>query len=377
MLHQLEIDRFDLVQDIFTNINDFQPMCAAVLDGVHPGKIFADNPDHPTTAFMTTFIHTENSGTWAFLAGNPQNKDFNNALGQAIRDKSIIPPSTPAMFITSDPQDWDGRLESITTPLPPIPFPRRHYISEKLVYDWRADIPEGIEVRQLNSDFLSQPDLVLPEDVRDILDKWYGHPDSPGSDVGFAALDGSHVVSWATIDFITRGLGDAGLFTLEKYRRRGLAAVTTAAAMEHALAHGVRTIHWTCDEENTGSARTADKLGFRRTEDYIMYYVVFDEARHFGILGYQMVSMGKYAKALAAFDEAFARTDEHAGWVYIYAARSAAAVGDVRVMDFLEAAVELGWHDLEQIESFFEFSGLRQTPLWQKFSARFDQGAER
>jgi len=37
-------------------------------------------------------------------------------------------------------------------------------------------------------------------------------------------------------------------------------------------------VGWQCADDNLGSIRTAEKVGFERKRDYTMYYVFLDEA---------------------------------------------------------------------------------------------------
>ena len=48
------------------------------------------------------------------------------------------------------------------------------------------------------------------------------------------------------------------------------AAVTAAAAVEHALSDGFRLVGWHCDDDNIGSWRTAKRAGFTHVVDYDM-----------------------------------------------------------------------------------------------------------
>lgn len=61
----------------------FQPlahqlMSAVVLDGARPGQVFVDDPTDPQTAFMFTLA------MWGYLAGDPNNGEFNRALHEVI-----------------------------------------------------------------------------------------------------------------------------------------------------------------------------------------------------------------------------------------------------------------------------------------------------
>jgi GNAT superfamily N-acetyltransferase len=269
MIHQVEKTNYDKLHPLFQAL-DYQPFCMAVLAGIYPGKVFADDPEQPHAAFVNM------KKVWCFLAGEPDHTAFNQGLNEAISQRHNIDPGTHALLFTCHPQDWGGHLATVCAPHQLTPVPRRHYVCYELGYDWRTHVPPGFSVHRLNEALLKQPGLEIPQDVQEIAQEWRTISDDRFSDLGFVAVhDASNkIVSWTTIDCVVDGVGDAGLFTEETYRRCGLATSTTAAAIEHGLSNGLKAVSWTCAEENVGSIRTAEKLGFERGDDYTMYYFV-------------------------------------------------------------------------------------------------------
>jgi len=63
-------------------------------------------------------------------------------------------------------------------------------------------------------------------------------------------------------------------------RHIGLAAVTTAATVEHALAAGLTDIWWICDVNNVGSVKTAVNLGFTEQFQNNSFFFILDEVEH-------------------------------------------------------------------------------------------------
>ena len=261
-------------------------MCTAVLAGVYPGKIFVDDPAHPQSALLTTHIGDESSGTWGFLAGNPANDPFNRALNQATFDRQVVPPDSSILMLTCEPEGWGGYLPIVFAPRPPVSVLRYHFVSRKLTFDWRAALPEGFAVEPITADLLTRPDLALPDDIRDTLQKWQTHQPTNErfGDFGFVTLDQTGEVplisSWATVDFVADGMGDLGFFTQSNYRRKSLGTIAAAATIEHGLNHGLTQVNWTCDAENEGSFHTAAKLGLEKMGDYKMVLLLMDEERH-------------------------------------------------------------------------------------------------
>jgi RimJ/RimL family protein N-acetyltransferase len=286
MIYQLTPSDYPLVREIFATLSKIQPMCTSVLEGVYPGKIFVDNRHHPHSAFLATYIDNEASGIWGFLSGIPTNEAFNLALNNAIFTREVIYPETPLLFLTCEPQDWGGQMKAIFHPRFPVWLPRYHFVSRKVTFDWRSALPEGFIVSQMGEDLLNQPGLELPQDIAGTLQKWQTlrQKNPRFGDFGYVTLDQrgktSIVSSWATIDFVANGMGDLGFFSQADYRRKGLGTIAVTAAMEHGFQNGLTQVNWTCDAENEGSFRTAEKLGLEKIEDYKMALLLMDEEKH-------------------------------------------------------------------------------------------------
>jgi RimJ/RimL family protein N-acetyltransferase len=284
MIQSLSINQFPKVRPLFQGLANSQPMCTAVLEGIYPGKVHVDNLTQARTALLTTSIESEAHGIWCFLAGEPTNEAFNQSLNAAIFSRQIVANDTPVLFFTADPDDWGGQMDAVFTPRPPIWFPRYHFISRQVGFDWRAVLPPGFTVQPMNHDLHHIPGLQLPEDVAATLTKWQAMTDPRFMDFGFVILDRTHpqpfIASWATVDFIADRAGDLGFFTQPDYRHRGLGTIAASAALEHGFANGLQQVNWTCDADNPGSTRTAEKLGLERIEDYRQAVLIMDEKKH-------------------------------------------------------------------------------------------------
>lgn len=284
MIHPLPIAQVSQIRPLFQHLLQSQPMCNAVLEGIYPGKVYVDDLAHPRPALLTTYIESEAHSIWCFLAGEPTNHAFNQALNAAIFSRQVIAPDTPILFLTSDPDDWGDQMEVVFAPLPPIWIRRHHFMSRRVEFNWRAALPPGFRVEQITNDLRQLPGLQLPEDTDATLSKWQSMTDPRFMDFGFITLDCNSpqpiIASWATVDFIAAGAGDLGFFTQPNYRRRSLGTIAVAAALEHGFANGLQQVNWTCDADNPGSVRTAKKLGLELIEDYHQAVLIMDKKRH-------------------------------------------------------------------------------------------------
>ena len=108
MIYKLDPSKYETVRPLFNVLDEYQPICSAVLEGAHPGKIFVNNLSQPRTAFINTFLHSEDDGLWGFLAGEPSNDVFNNALNKTIQNRDGISKKASIIFLTCHPQEWSG-----------------------------------------------------------------------------------------------------------------------------------------------------------------------------------------------------------------------------------------------------------------------------
>ncbi|MFZ6026569.1 MAG: GNAT family N-acetyltransferase [Chloroflexota bacterium] len=286
MIHILETSQYSQVRPLFRHLAQTQPMCAAVLAGAYPGKIFVDDLVQPRSALLTTFIESEAYGVWGFLAGDAHNAAFNQALNAAIFERRVIGRDTPALLLTCDPQDWGGQMDAVLAPRPPIWTSRYHFVGRNAGRSERAALPEGFALEPMTDALLQMPGL--PEDVAATLEKWRGMAGERFADYGFVVVDRSGpqpvLASWATVDFVADGAGDLGFFTQPDYRKRGLGTIAVSAALEHGFANGLQQINWTCEADNEGSLRTAEKLGLEKLGEYPMAWLFLDEQRHLSLL---------------------------------------------------------------------------------------------
>jgi RimJ/RimL family protein N-acetyltransferase len=287
MIQSLAIDQFPKARPLVRRLTDNHPMCTAVLEGVYPGKVYVDDLTQPRAALLTTYIESETHGTWCYLAGEPA-PAFNQALHTAVFSHQIVTAGTPILLFTCDPDDWGGQIDEVFAPRPPIWLPRHHFIGRQIGFDWRAALPPDFAVEPMDDALHHIPGLELPEDVATTLAKWGTFTDPGFVDFGFVILDRTRpqpvIAGWATVDFIAARAGDLGFFTQPDYRRRGLGTVAASAALEHGFATGLQQVNWTCDADNPGSIRTAERLGLERLEDYHMALLIMDEERHMAFL---------------------------------------------------------------------------------------------
>jgi RimJ/RimL family protein N-acetyltransferase len=272
MIYELDKADYEKARPLLRPL-EYHLTSAAVLDGNSPGRVFVDDPADPRTAFVF-------SPEGCYLAGNPDNDAFNRALNETIYVRKAF-DEADALFFVCHPEGWQERLRIVLHPRLPMEMARHHYVCHELRTDWRAAVPDGFTVHRVDERLLSRPRLRIPDHVTGWMkNNWGSVADFLQRGFGCVTIHDRQVVSWSLADCVSGDASEIGIRTLPSYRRRGLATITAAAAVDHALSNGFSMVGWHCPEDNLGSIGTAERVGFERERDYTMYYVFLDEAEH-------------------------------------------------------------------------------------------------
>jgi predicted GNAT family acetyltransferase len=83
---------------------------------------------------------------------------------------------------------------------------------------------------------------------------------------GFYISHDNDIVSEAHVGYIGSGMAEIGVYTDEKFRGKGYAALTVSAVIEKCLSMGLRP-SWSCWDLNEASSSLARKAGFIEKTD--------------------------------------------------------------------------------------------------------------
>lgn len=379
MLTELSREHFARVSTLFAPLAEYNVSIGGVLAGYNPGFVAVDDPDAPRTAFMST---PEGS----HLAGEIENPAFWAAFPAYMRDALFARREWERLYLVLT-SEWGAALADLVGS-PPVAETRRHYVCRTLQHDWRAYLPEGFTVQRLDAELLAQaawmPDWAAESWAhinRWAETCWGSHAAFLENGFGFVTLHDGEIVSWSLAD----GRDDTpdgarceiGIHTLRDYRRRGLAAITAAAAVEHALTQGFAEVGWHCSEDNPGSFHTAERVGFRLERRYTNYFVYAREALRLREMAWQAYVAGRYAETVRLNEQVFALDTDTPDYCYHLSAVAAAALNDTdAALRYLNAAVDRGWADADLSRSCEAFGSLHGAPGWAAVLARMEIEAE-
>jgi RimJ/RimL family protein N-acetyltransferase len=137
---------------------------------------------------------------------------------------------------------------------------------------WKDKIPAGFKLKLINADFLlNSPYENIKFVIAEIRQMWPSVDHFIEYGFGFSLVTNGKVVSWCTSEYMSKDKCGIGIETLREYRNKGLATVAASAFVEHSLQRDIKP-HWECDVENVASRRVAEKVGFVKELDYLVYY---------------------------------------------------------------------------------------------------------
>ncbi len=374
MIYELNETDYDKVRPLFRPLVEYAPFCGAVLEGLYSGRVYVDDPARPRTAFMVT------RDVWGYLAGDPGNGAFNQALNEAIFARNAVSEDALVLIISCCPE-WREQVAVMCAPRQPIEWSRRHYVCRELDYDWQANVPEGFTIRRVDATLLERPEGEIHDDVKAVIAVCGPGDDPLEKGFGFVACHGDEVVAHAVVDCIVGGVGEIGLETAGAYQRRGLATVTSAAAVEFGLSHGLSVISWDCLTTNTGSVRTAEKLGFEPEREHQMYAINFDAAWHLVNLAWGHLRAVRYREAIEVCEQFIAQPGQQGDpllYAYHMAAQAWGGLGDQgQAFEYLDAVVDRGWAYIDETENCEEFESWHGTPEWTGVLERIRQNGQK
>ncbi|WP_124068093.1 GNAT family N-acetyltransferase [Clostridium sp. E02] len=145
----------------------------------------------------------------------------------------------------------------------------RNHFSEKTLTSHTKTLPEGIQIRKMDHQLY---DLALKEEwSSDFCSNFETPEDFIKDGFGFAALDGTKLVSACSAYGISQGMIQVKVATRREYQRQGLALACSSCFLLFCLEKGVFP-SW--DGDNIPSSGLAEKLGYIFEKEYQVYTLI-------------------------------------------------------------------------------------------------------
>jgi hypothetical protein len=250
-----------------------QPHLTLALDAIAAGNTpaiaWVDNANQPRAAYLWDKAHCH------FFVGDPVSSTFVQAVRELVRlgvaPKAVAQGKTFLKIFTSSIA-WDLQIASIFEAVELVRRERVFLVLEGLLRpNWRAAIPAGFVVRQIDAELLACDGLRGIDVLREeIATGWHSQQDFLRAGFGFCLLGDDAIVTWCTAEYSSAGKCGVGVETAVEHMRRGYATLTASAFVEHAAGLGI-TPYWDSWKANLPSVAVARKVGFRLLTEYNVF----------------------------------------------------------------------------------------------------------
>jgi hypothetical protein len=221
----------------------------AVLEGNMPGRIFTDDPPHPTWAVLQETVY----GT-IYPAGLVPRTVLERLIPELRRDGEVLvgfwldDPRIPD-FLAFQPE-YDGRVLDFSDR--PIGQGLDSYLTP---------IPHGCEIRPVDGELYKRLADYDPKDTETALEKG----------LGVCLMRGDEILCEAFASRLTANILEMGVTTHKTYEGQGYGTLTCAYLLQACETRGLQT-YWNCNTQNVASMKIARKLGYRTEKEYRLLY---------------------------------------------------------------------------------------------------------
>lgn len=243
----------DKIEKLFAGLEE--TMIQTYLEG-HMGEAWVDDLENPTAAEITVSIFT-------FYAGDHTSPAAEEMLNNIQEDVLIITES----------EGWKQKLETVH--IAAFEKYSRYRFEHSAEYFDRthlenlvAQLPEPYVVKKIDQSVIELPSL--HQLSQDFTGNFESKEDFLIRGIGYVVMREDKVVSGASSFSIFDDGIEIEVATYPDYRRKGLAAVASAALILGCL-DNQKYPSW--DADNWSSVKLAESLGYKMKEAYDTYYV--------------------------------------------------------------------------------------------------------
>ena len=257
--------------------------------------VYVDSLDNPQTAVIVVVPRL-------FFGGKADNKNFNKSFQKILYNQLIHEffkqnQQEVVCYLAND--EW---LESIKNILnDPYFYEYYYYEIKKLkIENWRDLIPpkytlEPINITLLEKQYLKNYEWLLEE----LKENWLPFEEGLKEIRGFYLVwKDEEIVSWCTLEYLTNENDiEVGIATNPDYQNKGLATLVGSATADFALKK-YNSVGWNCSANNTGSWKTAEKIGYERQVAYMKAGCFFNRVDNCIVNGFVQARKKNYIEAI-------------------------------------------------------------------------------
>ncbi|KQO15709.1 GNAT family N-acetyltransferase [Paenibacillus sp. Leaf72] len=263
-MQELTAAEFNMVNPMLEKVGNKAVYALSVIQQLQPGKVLVNDKKSPTAAFITSV------GGFYCLLGAANDVLFNEGVIRFLNDRDSHSIRFYALALFS--ADWELLLaEKNLINAAKIKRAYFQFNKEKFLQTY-CDYPfvlnaefndEGLNLEianQYREDFYPYYKIVW-DSAQQFIDNGVGH---------FVTKD-DKIVSVCSSPYVGGGYAEIDIITVEKYKRKGLAAWAGVHFIKECLNKGL-TPNWCCHSDNLESLSVAQKLCFEQIDEHPMYW---------------------------------------------------------------------------------------------------------
>ncbi|BCJ96178.1 hypothetical protein acsn021_37470 [Anaerocolumna cellulosilytica] len=361
----------------------------SVLCNHTPGIVLVDSEVDPKTVFIWDKCHD------FFILGEKGNKEYcenlrekiyGDIFKQAKEKEDLLDFYVRPFYSNLDTNDKNKKIiDDLFKNNSLMLHKRRHYSLELSEYNIKR--PQNIDIDNAKIEFIDKLFLTrtqlenFDEITNWIEDSWISEELFLQEGFGFCLVVDESIVSWCISDYRIDVECEIGIETDERYRNKGYATILVTEVVNYCKQKGFVKIGWHCRDNNIGSYKVAEKVGFKDMNIYYSYHAWFNVFDNFLVNGqYFLTQTQDYRKAAECYEKAFEMKnsndsyfhdssifsqDANIKWCYYNTACAWALAGEHEdAFSNLEKAVEAGWNDANMLEKDERLQSLKVDSRW-------------
>lgn len=366
-LHELQPHQFHLIEPLFEQQTQHHLFCAGVLAGKYPGRVVADHPEQPRSAFVFK------EGLWCYLGGETANPAFYTALGLALLNKQFVGEKAQALLFSTTHELWEEVVKNLIPGRLPIATPRYLYLANQHHHPTPQPLPAEFKLAFIDETLTLQVADELPGDVQQVLNLRANSPNPDEIAFGYVAIHNNRCVSWSVVDCIVNQRGEIGLETEVAYRQQGLGLAVSAATIQYGLTHGLTAIHWDVVSYNSSSVQMAKKHGLQFVLSYHQNLILFNEVSYLANLAWAELDQENY-QATLDFCQQLLALEKGQMYGHFLTGVAWAGLGQPdTAFRHLHHTLDNGWDDLFELENNPTLKVLHSSPEWGALVSRLQK----
>ena len=278
MLIELSKETFIKIKPLIGDLSHYL-ILSALLDGKTPGRIWVNNSEAPTTAFVWDKVNT-----LFFLVGDSKDYNLNQEINHLIIN-TIFPEAIQRQYAKfylqfAPYQQWKEQVDVILKGS----LPERQFIYSYILSPdhsdsslmWQQHVPAGYKMSRITHEIINNTNLKNLDSVVYGINTCWSSIDQYLDDggIGFCLLKEDVITSWCSTDYVINAECELYIETYKGYKQQGLGTLVAIACIKECITKGLM-VHWHCFNYAIGSVKIAEKIKLTKIAECPVYIVDF------------------------------------------------------------------------------------------------------